>query len=456
MTSETALPPAPRTISFHILADLEPDRRAALLERAETDLSAYLEKVDPIIKAVRSEGDVALSRFAKAFDKSPVEPDAIAATPADFDAAFAALDPRMIEVLEFAVDNVRRFHQAQMPEEMWMKEMHPGVFAGDKTMPIDSVACYVPRGKGSFPSVVMMTAIPAVVAGVPDAIIVTPPGPDGRVDDATLVAARLAGIERVYKCGGAQAVAAVAYGTATVPRVLKIVGPGSPWVIAAKRRLADRLDPGTPAGPSECIVLADETANGRVCALDLLIEAEHGSDSSAYLVTSSRDVAEAARAAIPDFWKEMGEQRVAFSSDVLCGPRGGIVLAETMDEAIGFVNDYAPEHLEIQAADPYQYLGRIRNAGEILMGEHTPVSIGNFVLGPNAVLPTNAAARTHSPLSVFDYMKRISLGYVTKTGYDKLAPYAHDFARYEGFDAHANALSTMRTAAFASGKRRVP
>ncbi|MFW6076952.1 MAG: histidinol dehydrogenase, partial [Hyphomicrobiales bacterium] len=429
---------------------------AALLERSETDLSAYLEKVDPIIKAVRTEGDVALSHFAKAFDNSPVEPDAIAATRADFDAAFAELDPRMIEVLEFAVDNVRRFHQAQMPEEMWMKEMHPGVFAGDKTMPIDSVACYVPRGKGSFPSVVMMTAIPAVVAGVPEAIIVTPPGPDGRIDAATLVAARLAGIERVYKCGGAQAVAAVAYGTATVPRVLKIVGPGSPWVVAAKRRLADRLDPGTPAGPSESIILADDTANGRVCALDLLIEAEHGSDSSAYLVTSSRDVAEAARAAIPDFWTEMGEQRVGFSSDVLCGPRGGIVLTGTMDEAIGFVNDYAPEHLEIQAAEPYQYLGRIRNAGEILMGEHTPVSIGNFVLGPNAVLPTNAAARTHSPLSVFDYMKRISLGYVTRTGYDKLAPYARDFARYEGFDAHANALSAMRTAAFASAKRRTP
>jgi histidinol dehydrogenase len=248
----------------------------------------------------------------------------------------------------------------------------------------------------------------------------------------------------------------VAYGTATVPRVLKIVGPGSPWVIAAKRRLADRLDPGTPAGPSESIILADDTANGRVCALDLLIEAEHGSDSSAYLVTASREVAEAAQTAIPDFWKEMGEQRVGFSSDVLCGPRGGIVLARTMDEAISFVNDYAPEHLEIQAADPYQYLGRIRNAGEILMGEHTPVSIGNFVLGPNAVLPTNAMARTHSPLSVFDYMKRISLGYVTRTGYDRIAPYAYDFARYEGFDAHANALSPMRTAAFASGKRRMP
>jgi histidinol dehydrogenase len=234
---------------------------------------------------VRDEGDAALARFARDFDKAPVDPGAIAATPADFDAAFAALDPEMVRVLEFCADRVRRFHEAQMPEEMWWKEMSPGVFAGDRINPIDSVACYVPRGKGAFPSVVMMTAIPAAVAGVPERCIVTPPGPDGRIDAATLVMARFAGVERVFKCGGAQGVAAVAYGTETVPRCVKIVGPGSPWVVAAKRLLADRIDPGPPAGPSESIIFADETANGRICALDLLIEAEHGPDSSAWLVT---------------------------------------------------------------------------------------------------------------------------------------------------------------------------
>ncbi|MEO3434071.1 histidinol dehydrogenase [Inquilinus sp. CAU 1745] len=440
-----------RQINLHILSPLSVEARAGLLKRSEADLGPFIAKVRPIIEAVRDGGDAALARFAREFDKSPVEPDAIAATTRDFDDAFDALDDEMIEVLKFSSDNVRRFHEAQMPEEMWLKEMHPGVYAGDRVVPIDSVACYVPRGKGSFPSVVMMTAIPAVVAGVPKPIIITPPGPDGKIDAATLVAARLAGVERVYKCGGAQGVAAVAYGTETVPRCLKIVGPGSPWVVAAKQVLADRIDPGIPAGPSESIILADETANGRVSALDLLIEAEHGSDSSAYLVTSAREVAEAARAAIPDFWKEMSEQRVQFSADVLCGPRGGIVLADSMDEAIAFVNDYAPEHLEIQAKDPHQYLGSIRNAGEILMGEHTPVAIGNFVLGPNAVLPTNGAARTRSPLSVFDYTKRISVGYVTKAGYDRVAPYARKFARYEGFDAHGNALSPMRDEAFGSG-----
>ncbi|NBB83483.1 MAG: histidinol dehydrogenase [Alphaproteobacteria bacterium] len=422
------------------------------MQRAEADLAPFLDKVGPIVEAVRTDGDAALARFAREFDNSPVDAAAIAATEADFDAAFDAVEPEMVEVLTFACDNVRRFHEAQMPEPMWMKEMHPGVFAGDRVVPIDSVACYVPRGKGAFPSVVMMTAIPAVVAGVPEPVIVTPPGPDGTIDAATLVAARLAGVEKVYKCGGAQAVAAVAYGTETVPRCLKIVGPGSPWVVAAKRLLADRIDPGIPAGPSEAIILADDTANGAVAALDLMIEAEHGPDSSAYLVTSSRAVAEAAREAIPGYWAEMGAQRVEFSSAVLGGPRGGIVLAPSMDAAIAFVNDYAPEHLEIMSADPWRWLGQIRNAGEILMGEHTPVSIGNFVLGPNAVLPTNFAARTRSPLSVHDYTKRISIGYVTQPGYDRLAPKAKRFAEYEGFDAHANALSPMRDAAFAKGR----
>jgi len=441
-----------RPIAFHDLATLSAEARSGLMQRAEADLGPFLDRVRPIVEAVRDEGDAALARFAREFDRSSLDPHAIAATEADFDAAFEALEPEMVEVLTFASDNVRRFHEAQMPEEMWTKEMHPGVFAGDKVVPIDSVACYVPRGKGSFPSVVMMTAIPAVVAGVPQPVIVTPPGPDGNVDAATLVAARLAGVEKVYKCGGAQAVAAVAYGTETVPRCLKIVGPGSPWVVAAKRLLADRIDPGIPAGPSEAIILADETANGAVAALDLLIEAEHGPDSSAYLVTPSRAVAEAARAAIPGYWAEMGAQRVEFSAAVLGGPRGGIVLAPSMEEAVAFVNDYAPEHLEIMSTDPWRWLGAIRNAGEILMGEHTPVSIGNFVLGPNAVLPTNAAARTRSPLSVHDYLKRISVGYVTRTGYDLLAPMAKRFAEYEGFDAHANALGTMRDRAFGKGE----
>jgi len=435
-------------IRVHTLATLTAEERAALLVRAEGDLAPFIEKATPIVEAVAAEGDDALARFAREFDKSPVSPDAIAATPADFDAAFAEVGPEMIATLEFCIDNVRRFHEAQMPQAMWMKEMSPGVFAGERHPPIPSVACYVPRGKGSFPSVVMMTVVPAVVAGVPQPVVITPPGPDGRVDAATLVAARLAGVEEVYKAGGAQGVAAVAFGTATVPRCVKIVGPGSPWVVAAKRILADRIDPGLPAGPSEAIILADETANGRVAGLDLLIESEHGPDSSAYLVTNSRRVAEEAVAAIPAYWSALGEQRAAFSQTVLCGDRGGIVVADTMDDAIAFTNAYAPEHLQVHAKSPQDYLGALVNAGEILLGEHTPVCIGNFALGPNAVLPTNAAALTRSPVGVFDYLKTTSIGHVTAKGYERLAPFAKTFAQYEGFDAHALAVSDVRRKAF--------
>lgn len=431
-------------VSLHILSELAPEQRAALLKRAESDIEPYLEKVKPIIAAVKLEGDAALARFATEFEKSSVAFDSIAVQPAEFDEAFDLVDAEMIKVLEFSCDNVRRFHEAQMPDRIWMREMHPGVSAGEKVEPIESVACYVPRGKGSFPSVVMMATIPAVVAGVPKTAILTPPGPDGKIDAATLIAARLVGVENIYKCGGAQAVAAVAYGTETVPSCLKIVGPGSPWVTAAKRLLSDLIDPGIPAGPSESIVLCDEATNGRVAALDLLNEAEHGPDSSAFLVTASRRVAEEAIAAVPALWKRMGKQRVEFSSKVLCGHQGGVVLADDMDAAVEFVNEFAPEHLQIHAANPRDYLDRIRNAGEILLGEHTAICLGNFTLGPNAVLPTNATALTRSPLSVHDFLKRISVGEVTKEGYDLLAPHAHRFARYEGFDAHANAVSDLR------------
>ncbi|GAB5378555.1 MAG: histidinol dehydrogenase [Acuticoccus sp.] len=435
-------------ISVHVLATLAPDAREKLLSRTEADLGPFIEKVLPIIDAVAREGDTALARFAREFDKSPVTPDAIAATPADFDAAFDAVDKEMIAVLELAVDNVRRFHEAQMPEEMWMKEMAPGVFAGERVNPIPSVACYVPRGKGSFPSVVNMTVVPAIVAGVPQTIIVTPPGPDGKVDAATLVAARLAGTERVYKCGGAQAVAAVTYGTETVPRCAKFVGPGSPWVVAAKRVLSDKIDPGPPAGPSESIVLADATANPRVVALDLLNESEHGPDSSAFLVTDSERLAEEVRAVIPQYWAQMGAERTGYSQAVLCGAQGGIVVAPSMEEAIAFTNDYAPEHLQVHSTSPFDYLGALTNAGEILLGEHSAICLANYAVGPNAVLPTNATAKTRSPLGVHDYLKMTSVVHLTEKGYDSLAPKVHRFARYEGFDAHANAVSPLRKRAF--------
>ncbi len=431
-------------INLHELAKLSEAERARLLRRAETDLSQYDAKVRAIIDEVARDGDKALVHFAREFDKVDIDPAQIAATNADFDAAERSLDPQVRAAMEFAAGSIRRFHEDQKPEEMWLHEIRPGAFAGDRTRPIPSVACYIPRGKGAFPSVALMTTIPAKVAGVKDVIIVTPPGPNGAIDDATLVAARMAGVNKVYKAGGAQAVAAVAYGTETIPKCAKIIGPGSPWVAAAKRLVSHLIDTGTPAGPSELIVLADEAADGRLAGLDLLIESEHGPDSSAYLVTWSRRVAEEARAAIPGYWRAMGEQRVAFSSAVLSGPIGGIVLARNADEAIAFVNDYAPEHLEVLTAEPFALLGRLEHAGEILLGSHTPVTLGNYVVGPNHVLPTSRWARTASPVSVFDFMKRTSIAYVTADGYPELARHAHALATYEGFDAHANAVSEIR------------
>ena len=431
-------------VSFHDLSALDAPSRAALLRRSEADLSGFVETVKPIIEAVRVKGDAALVRYARELDKADLDESRLKATEAEFDAAFDLVEDDVIAAIRFGIDNIRRFHEVQKPEPMWLKEMRPGAYAGDRFTPIRSVALYVPRGKGAFPSVTMMTAVPAVVAGVPEIAIVTPPAPDGSVDAATLVAARLAGVSNVYKVGGAQAVAAVAYGTQTIKPALKIVGPGSPFVVAAKRLLSGVIDPGLPAGPSEAVIFADDTVKGGLAALDLLVEAEHGPDSSAYLVTHSRRVAEEALAALPDHWARMTEQRVAFSKAVLTGRCGGIVLTSSLEESYRFINDYAPEHLEILSTDPFAHLGHITEAAEILMGPHTPVSIGNFGLGPNAVLPTSRWARTYGPLSVADFVKRSSIGYVTASAYPEFAKHARTLARYEGFSSHEHAVSDVR------------
>ncbi|MHC1550823.1 histidinol dehydrogenase [Phyllobacterium sp. K27] len=431
-------------IALHDLATLTADERNILLLRTEDDLTYFIERVPPIIEAVKRDGDVALAKFAKDFDDVMLDPDKLAVEEHEFEEAFHALDPNMIKTLEYSADNIRRFHQAQLPGDMWMKEIRPGVLVGERFTPIDSVALYSPRGKGSFPSVTLMTAIPAVVAGVKLPIILTPPGPDGKVDAATLVAARLAGVERVFRAGGAQAVAAVAFGTATIPKCHKIEGPGSPWFLAAKRLLQGHIASRLPAGPSEIIILADETTDPQMAALDLLIESEHGSDSSAFLVTWSREFAEKVRAAVPGYWKRMNSKRSEFSAAVLGGSSGGIVLTPSREDAYEFINDYAPEHLQILSKHPFEHLSEIRNASEILLGEYAPGSIANYMMGPNCVLPTSGAAHVHSPLGVHDFMKSASIGHMTAKGYAEMAPHTHRFATYEGFDAHANSVSELR------------
>lgn len=435
--------PPPR-INLHELATLSPEGRTALLTRAEADLSAFLEPARRIVEAVRDEGDAAIVRLAREIDGIALEQDRLLAREEEFTAAERALEPAVKEAIGYAVDNIRRFHERQKPEPMWLMEVRPGAFAGERWSPIPSVACYVPRGKGAFPSVMMMTTVPAVVAGVPEIVVLTPPTPEGGIDAASLYAARMAGVAKVYRVGGAVAVAAAAFGTASVPRAAKIVGPGSPWVVAAKRLLADRIDTGLPAGPSESIVLADASANPDIAALDLLIEAEHGPDSGAFLVTDSRAVAERALARLPELIGRLGPQRRGFVEAVLGGPRGGVVLAPSWEEALRFVNDYAPEHLELLSAEPLQHLGGIVNAGEILLGQNTPITVANFCLGPDCVLPTGGWARSFSALGVHDFLKRTSLGHVTAAGYPELARHARVLAEYEGFEAHAQALSPLR------------
>jgi len=437
-------------VALHELSTLTRAGREALLSHAEDDLDAFLDGARPIIEAVRAEGDEALARYGREFDRADgLLASAIRATRAEIDAAFDSLDPALIATMEYAADNIRRFHEAQRPPEMWMKEIRPGVLVGERATPIDSVACYSPRGKGSFPVVTLMTAMPATVAGVPDRVVLTPPGADGHVDPATLVAARLSGVEVVCKAGGAQAVAAAAFGTASVPRCHKIVGPGSPWLVAAKRLLAGRIDPGLPAGPSETILLADPSANAHICALDLCIESEHGNDSGAFLVTWDRALAERVRELVPGYWARMGDVLAGYSSTVLSGQRGGVVLAPDAASAYAFVNDYAPEHCQVLSSTPYEHLAHIRNASEILLGEHAAGSLANYLMGPNCVLPTAGAARTHSPLGVPDFMKTCSIGHVTEAGYREMAPHTWRFARYEGFDGHANAVSVLRDEAHA-------
>lgn len=433
-----------RDIALFDYDSLSADEKAALLLRAEDDLSDYLAKVAPVIEAVRDEGDEAIARFIKQFDGADVAADKLLATEEEFDAAFAALDDEFIEVLRYAADNIRRFHEQQKPQDIWWTEIRPGVTVGERATPLQSVALYSPRGKGSFPSVTLMTAIPAVVAGVKEPIILTPPGPNGEIDPATLVAARLSGVEKVARAGGPLAVAAAAFGTKSIPKCLKIEGPGSPWFVAAKKYLADEIGSRLPAGPSEVVILADDSVPAKLAALDILIEAEHGADSSAFLVTWSEKLAHEARQLIPSFYDKMTAERVDYASAVLAGPRGGIVLTKTKEQAFEFINHYAPEHCQILSQNAEDYLPHITNASEILLGDYAAGSLANYMMGPNCVLPTSGAAHIHSPLGVMDFMKMSSVGKVSREGFAEMAPKTEIFARYEGFDAHANAVSDLR------------
>jgi histidinol dehydrogenase len=345
----------------------------------------------------------------------------------------------MKRAIRFAVKNVRRVHEEQHSGSLELREVSPGVFAGERSRAIPSVGLYVPHGRGSFPSVMYMQAVPAVIAGVRRIAAISPPDREGAVDPACLYAAGICGIEEFYRVGGIQGIAALALGTQSIPRVDKILGPGSLYVSAAKRALAHRVDVGLPAGPSEAIVLADGSADPQRAALDLITEAEHGSDSSAFLVTHDRALVRAVEQALPGLLAELDPRRAAFVRDVLSG-YGGMVITETLDQSIDFVNRYAPEHLQIACREPFALLGRIENAGEILLGQHSAFSMANYAAGCNNVIPTGGWTRTRSPLSVRDFLKSSSVLYVASRGVSTLSDAVASLAEYEGFSAHALAV----------------
>lgn len=426
-------------IQFMELAHLEDSRKQALLRRAETDITSLLPLAQEVINGVRSDGDTALVEYARRYDAPGFEASMLKATADDFGEARAQVDPGVVEAIEKAHANIERFHQEQMPEPLWFTEVQPGVMAGEKVTPVASVGLYVPRGKGAFPSVMLMLATPAKVAGVPRIAVVTPPRPDGRADPASLIAAEICGVTDVYVVGGMQAVAGLAFGTETLPRVDKIIGPGSSYVSAAKRLLYGVVDVGLPAGPSESIILTDETANPELAALDLLVEAEHGAESAAILVTHSREVADKVYQLLPELVAHLPEWRQAFVRNVL-SHYGGILLTESLEMSIQFVNDYAPEHLEVLTQEPFVTLNKIRNAGEILLGQLTPIPIANYCLGLNAILPTGGFARSFSSVSVMDFLKRSGVGYLSQEGYLRLRDVTTSLADYEDFPAHALAI----------------
>lgn len=426
-------------INYNKWAEMSKEEKKNIFSRSEQVISDALDTVNEIITKVRNEGDAALLHYNKEFDGVSLSTYSLKVTDEEFAEAEKTISSDVREAIDYSIENVKKFHEGQIPSSMEMIEVRQGIYAGEKAIPIESAGLYVPRGRGSFPSMLYMQAVPAIVAGVNRVCVVTPPDTEGKVDPACLYAAKKCGVSEVYKTGGAQAIAALAYGTETIAPVVKITGPGSKYVSAAKRLLSGIVDSGLPAGPSDSAVLADAGADPYKAALDLMTEAEHGSDSSAVLVTPSEEMAEQCMKHLNDLVELLPPQRKQFVEDVFSG-FGGVIITSSLEEAADVINLYAPEHLQIVTAEPWDTVGLIKNAGEILLGENAPFSCANYSIGANAVLPTGGMARTWSALSARDFIKFSSIVYSSRTGYDSLKKHVETLADYEGFAAHGNAL----------------
>ncbi len=430
-------------MNIYKLSEMTGEKKDFIMKRAEIDISEHMKLAKEVSDDIRERGDAAVLEYTAKFDRVSLTQDRIKVTAEEIEAAYNRLDTETRDAIAYAAKNIKNFHEKQMPEEMWFTEVDKGLMVGEKTTPIVDVCLYVPGGKGSFPSVLLMLGIPAKVAGVEKIVVVTPPNAKGEVDDAILAAAKIIGITEIYKVGGIQAVAAVAFGTETIPKCHKIIGPGNSYATAAKRVLANYIDAGLPAGPSECIILADEKADPEKVALDWMIEAEHGPDSAALLVTHCKELVEKAAVIVERQMAKISPLRQEFVNTNL-NTYGGAIITENLEESIAFVNDYAPEHMEVMCEKPFEILPKIKNAGEILLGDYTPVTLCNFVLGPNAILPTGQFAKTYSSVSVMDFLKRSSIGYASKAGFEMVRDYAYKIATVEGFDTHALAVKERK------------
>ena len=387
--------------------------------------------VADILATVREQGDKALFAYTAKFDGAVL--DSLQVTAAEIDEAVAAVEPAFLEVLEKAADNIRRFHSRQVRNSFIFNEEN-GVVVGQKIIPVDRAGLYVPGGTAAYPSTVLMDAIPAKIAGVKQVIMVTPPGKDGKINPAILTAAKVAGVDNIYKLGGAQAVAALAYGTETVPKVDKIVGPGNAFVAEAKKQVFGTVSIDMIAGPSEILIVADGASNPRHLAADLLSQAEHDKLASAVLVTDSMALAEAVQAELERQIPLLERAEIARTS---IDENGKIIVAADLWAAIDIATELAPEHLELCVDNPFDYLDSIRHAGSVFMGRHCPEALGDYFAGPNHTLPTGGTARFSSPLSVDDFIKKTQYTYFTKEALARVAYDVEAFAKKEGLTAHA-------------------
>ena len=422
------------------IVDLSKESKQALLndllKRSPNNYGQYETIVSEIIEKVRAEGDAAIFAYTKQFDKCTITEENIRVSEAEIIDAIQSVDPKLLQVMEKAAKNIRSYHEKQV-RNSWFDAKPDGTILGQKITPIAKAGVYVPGGKAAYPSSVLMNVIPAKVAGVEKVVMVTPPGADGKVNPGTLAAAKVAGVDEIYKLGGAQAIAALAFGTKSIPKVDKITGPGNIFVALAKKSVYGHVSIDSIAGPSEILVLADESANPRYVAADLLSQAEHDELASAILITTSKDLAEKVSEQVEIFISELSRTDIMRKS---IDNYGYILVADSMEEAIDAANEIASEHLEILTKNPFEVMTKIKNAGAIFLGEYSSEPLGDYFAGPNHILPTNGTAKFFSPLSVDDFIKKSSIISYSRNALEAVHEDIEFFAQKEGLTAHANSI----------------